>query len=1014
MIAAVLLASIAIGFGVEKGSFDSSGEPAPVDVDSVSDLKNGIENATADSAFRLTPAFAADLASNGPLHATIGHDFNIIIDGGSAGQLSTAAALHLQLVNGGNGTVTLRGLDLKGPVGGVDLGNVGKFAVEGCSFTGFAGTALNGGKDVTISDSYFGGNSVQAAYNNAVRSAKVSLERCTFEGNTARAVTLTGGTASDVAKFSIRECYFKDNSMTNGGGGAVYLWESHFSMTVEDSIFEHNQAIGTSTAHGGNNRVDGGALYVSVDLGNTNGELNVLRSNFKDNFAQDDGGAIIVLGKQTTTGIHSNIVNCTFDGNTAAGAQYGGPRTVWGVTVTVWVTGGTGGAITYFGMTESEITHCTFLNNGITDAIAAGSGGSSLGSVGGGGAVGVDTGALLVSVNDLPKCPTLTNNVFVGNYIATPATQATINLINSFTGGSLGSIKERSQTGNVYLKALTDADYQIKEDDPRGPLDNNGNIGWDAGRYKTDGTPKDPSGTPALPSAPQFAWNDNGTNEQMGVLIKNIFKDWDDNGTPADFTDDKALSESYGGQVGSPGHQSQRWAYVPSPTSDELYRDGSGPYYVASVGTDTRGYTRDAFPNAGAVEIYWTKFNPGAGGGDWAAAVPSVVVDPNDPSKTYDVIKSLNFGANGSYYVMTATGEPGSPSGYIMSLPRSAFAHSNEAEYGLAGLRGDQPSNPSAPTWTYPLYQPSDRVLSTKQTLTAEWEKDMFRVDFDLRYDGDPNWYVSGEPGKEAPRLHVPKGTLIAAPDDPSRPGYTFGGWYADKSLLDRWSFSSNAVDKDMVLHAKWIAASATDHTITATADEGSTITPDGAVRVAAGGSAMFAFSARDGYDISAVYVDGVPISPSELASGKHVFSNVSQNHSIEVVSKAASPGEGGGGEGATPGDGKGGNDGEFAVLNLILAVFAIVVGMIILAVGRSRREKGDAEKKSRTAFLVRIGSLAVGIVAAIAFFATEDMALAAVAADEWTPLMALLLVVAAALAIASLRFDEDFDAERA
>ncbi|MDR3282040.1 MAG: InlB B-repeat-containing protein [Candidatus Methanoplasma sp.] len=985
------------------------------------DLKNGIEGAAVDSAFSPTAAFATDLASGG-LVATINNSVDIIIDGGPAGQLTTASLLHFKLTNNGSGTVTLRGLDLTGPVGGVDLDIVGKFAVEGCSFTGFAGTALNGGKDVTISDSYFGGNSVHAAYNTGVTSAKVTFERCTFDGNTARAVTLTGGTASDVAKFSIRECYFKDNSMTNvggalAGGGAIRLWASYFSMTVEDSIFENNRAVGVSASSGGNNTVDGGALYVSADSG-VGGELNILRSNFKDNFAQDDGGAIIVLGGQTYTSINSSIANCTFDGNTVAGAQYG--RADWNM----WVTDGSGGAVSYFGMTESEITHCTFLNNGITNQLVGG--GTSFGSVGGGGAIGIDTGELLVSVHDLPKCPTLTNNIFVGNYISNPATQTWIDAINYITSGSLGSIKERSQTGNVYLKSLTDADYQTGPglDDPRGPLDNNGNIGWDAGRYNSDGSTKAPSG-----------WNNNGINVSMGVVIRNIFRDWDDNGHPDDPTDDKALSESYGGQIGSSGHQSQRWAYIPSPTSDELYRDGSGPYYVASVGTDTRGYTRDVFPNAGAVEIYWTKFNPGFDGGDlgagtglpdsdggndesadWAAAVPSVIVDPDDPSKTYDVIKSLNFSSNGSYYVMTATGEPGSPSGYIMSLPRSAFAHSNEAEYGLAGLRSDQPSNPSAPvaSWVYPLYQPSDRVLSTKQTLTAEWEKDMFRVDFDLRYDGDPNWYVSGEPGKEAPRLHVPKGTVIVAPDDPSRPGYTFGGWYADKPLLDRWSFSSDAVSADIVLYAKWIAAPAAGHTITATADGGSTITPDGSVWVATGGSVAFTFSAKAGYELYAVYVDGAPVTSSELASGTYVFSDVRQNHSINVASKAASsPGDDDEDRDLSPGDGDA-KDGKFAALNLILAAFTIAVGLIILAVGRSRREKGDAEKKSRTALLVRIGSLVVGIVAVIAFFATEDWGLAVAVTDEWTLLMAVLLVVAAVLAIASLRFDEDLDAERA
>jgi uncharacterized repeat protein (TIGR02543 family) len=1034
-IAAILLTALVIGFGGEDRISDSSGEPEPADIDSVSDLIYGIENAAADSAFRLTPAFAADLALNGPVYAVINHDHNIIIDGGSAGPMAASSALHMQLIHNGAGTVSLRGLELRGPAGGVDLGSVGKFAVEGCSFTGFGTTALNGGKEVRIADCYFGGNSSRAAYV-AVASAKVAFERCTFEGNTARAMTLAGGTPADEAVFSIRECYFKDNSAANQGGGAIYLQAGHFSLTVEDSIFVNNRATGTSTVHGGNNRVDGGAIYVSADFG-MDGELNILRSNFKDNFAQDDGGAILVLGRQITTAIRSNIVNCTFDGNTVAGAQYGGTRTILGIPITVWVTDGTGGAISYFGMTESEITHCTFIGNGVTGALAAGSVGSNLGSVGGGGAVGVDTGEVLTSVHDLPKCPTLTNNIFVANYINNPASQAVIAQLNALTGNSLGNIKERSQTGNIYLKPLCDADYQTGPnlDDPRGPLDNNGNIGWDAGRYLTDGTPKDPSGTPDNPSAPQFAWGNNGLNTQMGVLVKNIFKNWSDNGTPTDPTDDTAAPESFGGGIGSPGHQAVRWAYIPSPISDELYRDGSGPYYVESVNTDARGYARDVFPNAGAVEIYWTKFNPGFDGGDlgagtgqpdsdggndesadWAAAVPSEIVDPDDPSKVYAVIKSLNFGDNGSYYVMTTTGLPGSPSGYIVSLPRSAFLHSNEAEYGLAGLRGSLPLNPSDPTpsWKYPLHQPGDRILSVKQTLTAEWEKDMFRVDFDLNYDGGSNWYSSGEAGKEAPRLHVPKGAFIAPPIDPLRPDYTFVGWYSDKDLRHRWSFTTDAVNADTVLYAKWRAVSTADLKITATADAGSTITPDGTVGVAPGGSAVFRFSALEGYAIVAVLVDGAPIPSPE--SGRYVFSNVQKNHTIEVLSEPAGASGGGGGEGGGGGgethDGENGSDdGKMAILNMILAVLTVALGLIILIVGRNRLEKGSSEDKSRTAYLIRLVSLALGIVAVILFFATEDLTKTVQAADVWTAPTFVLFAASAVLAFFSLKFDEDPDA---
>lgn len=71
---------------------------------------------------------------------------------------------------------------------------------------------------------------------------------------------------------------------------------------------------------------------------------------------------------------------------------------------------------------------------------------------------------------------------------------------------------------------------------------------------------------------------------------------------------------------------------------------------------------------------------------------------------------------------------------------------------------------------------------------------------------------------------------------------------------------------------------------ITATADEGATITPSGKVSVSAGADKEFTFEALAGYVISDVLVDG----ESVKADGKYIFENVSANHTIEIKVKAA------------------------------------------------------------------------------------------------------------------------------
>ncbi|MDR0509379.1 MAG: hypothetical protein LBG63_06145, partial [Candidatus Methanoplasma sp.] len=172
---------------------------------------------------------------------------------------------------------------------------------------------------------------------------------------------------------------------------------------------------------------------------------------------------------------------------------------------------------------------------------------------------------------------------------------------------------------------------------------------------------------------------------------------------------------------------------------------------------------------------------------------------------------------------------------------------------------------------------------------------------------------------------------------------------------------------------------------IKAAADGGSTIIPKGEVSVGEGKDKTFTFSAKSGYSIIEVLVDGVAISSGDLASGKYTFSDVKRDHTIYVTSKSGYPPiSDGGGSNSGGGENKGEGDsgGEWAVLNLICAVIAIFAGLIAIAAGwnRRRKEEDDDEKKnseidederkrSKTALLLRVLALIVGIVSVIVFF---------------------------------------------
>lgn len=50
----------------------------------------------------------------------------------------------------------------------------------------------------------------------------------------------------------------------------------------------------------------------------------------------------------------------------------------------------------------------------------------------------------------------------------------------------------------------------------------------------------------------------------------------------------------------------------------------------------------------------------------------------------------------------------------------------------------------------------------------------------------------------------VASGSKATEPDDPTKDGYTFGGWYSDLGLTDAWTFATDTVASNMMLYAKW------------------------------------------------------------------------------------------------------------------------------------------------------------------------------------------------------------------
>ena len=143
--------------------------------------------------------------------------------------------------------------------------------------------------------------------------------------------------------------------------------------------------------------------------------------------------------------------------------------------------------------------------------------------------------------------------------------------------------------------------------------------------------------------------------------------------------------------------------------------------------------------------------------------------------------------------------------------------------------------------------------------------------------------------GTTAYATYDPQGTavLTAVPNS----GYKFDGWLSDLSTDGTTSPLSVIMNASKVSGTAFASLTPPTPTvktyyITATSDPRTVITPQGVVHVQGGTSQTFTFSANPGSAISAVLVDGVPISQADIDKGYYTFRDVKSNHSIQVVSR--------------------------------------------------------------------------------------------------------------------------------
>lgn len=89
---------------------------------------------------------------------------------------------------------------------------------------------------------------------------------------------------------------------------------------------------------------------------------------------------------------------------------------------------------------------------------------------------------------------------------------------------------------------------------------------------------------------------------------------------------------------------------------------------------------------------------------------------------------------------------------------------------------------------------------TTPEAVKNNWHNEVYRA------SGSSTWLVSFNSmgGSVVQSQSVADGELATEPSAPTKAGFTFGGWYSDLDLTVAWDFSTDTVDSDMMLYAKW------------------------------------------------------------------------------------------------------------------------------------------------------------------------------------------------------------------
>ena len=129
-------------------------------------------------------------------------------------------------------------------------------------------------------------------------------------------------------------------------------------------------------------------------------------------------------------------------------------------------------------------------------------------------------------------------------------------------------------------------------------------------------------------------------------------------------------------------------------------------------------------------------------------------------------------------------------------------SHSGSAvEYGDKATR---PTDPIRGGWIFDdwyvdeIYTAKfdfDTPITGPRTIYAKWIPDLRNFTVTFNVDG----------GSAVPSQTVIEGGKVTEPDEPTKEGFTFAGWYANSRKTIAFDFENTTINKDTTIYAKWV-----------------------------------------------------------------------------------------------------------------------------------------------------------------------------------------------------------------